>query len=90
MIKTKAQKVQEIIANCTEAELNEVIAVVRAEGKIIENRKLFSFNEGDKVRFKYHGRYENGTVVKRNKTTVEVLVNGTRWNISPSFLEKVK
>jgi hypothetical protein len=84
------------IDKMTEAELVELNHRIVQRLKFLESmhhhNEMLKFNIGDKVSFEPSGRgRQTGTLVKYNQKTVTIVTDsGQRWNVSPSFISKMK
>jgi hypothetical protein len=84
------------IDQMTESELVELNHRVVQRLKFLESmqhhHEMLKFNIGDKVSFEPPGRgRQTGILAKYNQKTVTIVTDsGQRWNVSPSFISKIK
>jgi hypothetical protein len=84
------------IDSLSEAELIElnhkIVARLRFLNQMRSHAEMLDFRIGEKVCFHPSGHPElTGTVTRYNKKTVTVITDdGQHWNISPSFLSKMR
>lgn len=83
------------IDSLTEAELRELRHQISERLDLLQQLRtldaMAQFRPGDRVSFNANGERVVGTLVKRNIKSVTVVTDaGTRWNVSPGLLERVK
>ena len=74
-----------------QAEIKEVIAVIKGRRAQIQEQEAFKFSVGDKVQFKgRRGEMIKGEVIKRNRTTVSIKTEQGNWKVSAGLLTKLE
>jgi hypothetical protein len=84
-------KVLQAVSGMNAAELNKVIEAVKNRRSFIAGTKTLTMNAGDRVRVVGGGRIDGqiGKIIKVNQKTVIVDLDGQKWKISSTMLQKI-
>jgi transcription antitermination factor NusG len=81
-----------LIRNMNNDDLNTVVEAIKDQRSFLASQKSATLRAGDKVRFDRgprRGGMATGTVLKVNKKTLKVDVQGVKWRVAVGLVAKV-
>ena len=95
LIKKPLNKFKKLLDHMTENELimanRMIVERINLVRKTKSLHQMSKFSIGDMVSFENDNQVITGIIIKLNQKTVSVHTQeGIRWNVSPSFLQKIE